>query len=291
MMSADRETALCVFIILDTHPLCDILANLSAFLLSPSLPRLLIISPFLCRLSRFSLSTHHPASRKPCPSPLRSSQAADNFSFFLDKENELEVVGGGEGAGGASTTSADLRHRDPQLPRPSAATASLRGSPGTAATASGRGVARERGGSPLAGTEEEGEKEEDEEEGRRRRRSRSAIAAEGVGNAASAAVGGVEKISGNHRGSSGSGAGRSFDDVSKPMPRREAEPEALVSGEGKRGEGGRGGGGSVGRGLSSILHQSKGPTLLGGGGEEFCFTGLAGKGEDTPNRDHPEGWG
>eukprot|EP00752_Nemacystus_decipiens_P011149 g9905.t1 len=222
----------------------------------------------------------------------REVQAADNFSSFLDKENELEIVGGEGGAGGAATTSADLRHRDPHPPRSSAATASLRESPpGTAETAFGRRAEREREGSPSSGKKEAGEeKQEDEEEGRRRRISRSAVAAAGgVGDPPSAAAGGegdeFEGLDGSGGDAVRSG---SLDDVSRPMPRRGAEPDSSVPGEGKRGEGGRGG---VGLSLSSILHQSKGPKLLGDTRDESFLSGMSSKGEDTPDRDHPEEWG
>lgn len=235
--------------------------------------------PPVCRLWRSS------------PSLWGYSQAADNFSSFLDKENELEVTGGEGGAAGATTTSADLRHHDPQ-PRPSAARASLRESPpGTAENAFGRG-ARERGVRPSSWEEGAGEgageeKQEDEEESCRRRVPPSAVAAEGIGDAPGAAVGRVNEF-GEFDGSGGGAVqSGSIDDVSKPMPRRRKEPDPLVPGEGKRGEGGR-------LSLSSILHQSKGPTLLGDSGEEPFFSGVASKGEDTPGRDQPEspeGWG
>lgn len=213
----------------------------------------------------------------PPPPPRRSPQAADDFSSFLDKENELEVVGGAE-AGGATTTSADLRHRDPQRLRPSAAAGSPRESPQkTEEAAFGRVVERERRRSPSPGNEEKGEKQEDEEGGRRRRGSHPAVIGESSGDAA---VCRGDEFEFDGSGSAG------IDDVSKPMPRRGAEPESLAPGEGKRGEGGRGG---VGLSLSSILHQSKGPTLLGDSGEEAFFSGVVGTGEDTPRRDSPGG--
>lgn len=156
-------------------------------------------------------------------------------------------------------------------------------------TAFGRGVERERGGNPSSAKEETGEKEEEEEERRRRRISPSAVAAEGVGDgdAAVAAVGRVDKFEELDGGGSGAGRRGSIDDVSKPMPRRGAEPGSLVPGEGKRGEAGRG---SVGLSFSSILNSSKGPTLLGDSGEQFFLSGVMGKGEDTPDGGHREGW-
>lgn len=74
------------------------------------------------------------------------------------------------------------------------------------------------------------------------------------------------------------GAGRNIiDDVTRPMPRREAEP-------GSSGKG-RGSGGNLGRSLSGILQQKKGPTLLEDGGEEIYISGMAGEGEDASGRD------
>jgi len=203
-----------------------------------------------------------PLTPFPKPRP-RRPQAADNFSSFLEKENELDVVAGREG--GASIPSA-LRHHNPKRPRPSAATASSLGeAPGTAAAASGRGVEREReGSSRFASKEEEG----GEGEGRRPVRPRSPAAPKRLGSAA-----GDDGF--DDRGVADLGDSRRHD-VERPMPRREAGPSALVSGEGEGEQGGRGGAGGVGLRLSGILNQNKGPTLLEDGGERVFLASMSG---------------
>lgn len=192
-------------------------------------------------------TTHRPASPNPCP---RRSQAADNFSCFLEKENELETVGVGEGrASASSATLGDDNHSalPPRLP---------------AAIASGRGLGREGGNSPASRKEEEGEREDGQEAQReeelRKRRAYSPAAAEWAGNASFPAVGSEGLDVGIGEYGDIDGGGRScLDDVTRPMP-----AETDYSGMGAEGGTGRGGGDDVGRGLSGIFQQKKGPTLL-----------------------------
>lgn len=178
-----------------------------------------------------------PALPKPCP---RRPQAADNFSFFLEKENELENVREEGRASGSSATLGDHNSQSPRLP---------------AAIAPGIGVQREGGNSPASRKEEEGQREEEQEE-RRKRRAHSPAAAEWAGSTLAAPVdsGHVDMGIGSYGDidSGGGGAGRnSLDDVTRPMSAREAEPDSsgIVADD-------------VGRGLSGIFQQKKGPTLL-----------------------------
>lgn len=130
-------------------------------------------------------------------------------------------------------------------------------------------MGREGGNSPESRKEEKGEREEGQEaqreEERRNRRAHSPAAAEWAGNASVPAVGrdGVGVGIGDYGDvdGGGSGGGRSsLDDVTRPMPAREAETD--YSGFDAGGETGRGGGDDVGRGLSGIFQQKRGPTLL-----------------------------
>ncbi|CAM9287564.1 unnamed protein product [Ectocarpus fasciculatus] len=184
----------------------------------------------------------------------REVQAADNFSHFLEKENELESGGGGGAAAGAaaSATSAVLRSHRPEARRPSAATAWLGDSPGTAVTGSGMGM-RQRGQKEEEEVEEEGARRRD-----RRERSGGLEAAEGLGNAAATGAVGDGDVEGggyHHRGDgigadgdSNSGIGRdSLDDVTR-IRRQRSSSKGL-----ERGGAGR---------SHSFLQPKKGPALL-----------------------------
>lgn len=182
-----------------------------------------------------------------CP---QRSQAADNFSLFLEREHEPEAVAGEDEASEFSTTAGDHNYKSPRPP---------------AAITPGRGFAELEGGNSLASRQAEvGEREKgqvrQEDEERRRRRAQSPAAAEWTENVSAAAMGSgdVDVGIGNYGDSDGRNI---IDDVTRPMPAHEAEPDSLrASAGGLEREGG--GGSDVGRGLSGIFQLKKGPTLL-----------------------------